>query len=66
MAESSQTLLLICSVNPFTQTVELIRFALYGEFNASAFDWTALATLVFVGLAVWGYDPSRGKKRSLT
>jgi len=65
MAESSHALFLACSLNPFTQAVELIRFALYGEFNAPAFGWTALATLVFVGLAIWGYDPSRGKKRSL-
>jgi len=65
MAESSYVLFLICSYNPFTQAVELIRFALYGEFNAPASGWTALATLVFVGLAIWGYDTSRGKKRSL-
>ncbi|MGC1504251.1 MAG: ABC transporter permease [Sulfitobacter sp.] len=64
MAESSQVLFEICSYNPFTQAVELIRFALYGEFNAIAFGWVVLATLVFVVLAAWGYDPSRGIKQN--
>ena len=63
MAESSRALYLICSVNPFTQAVELIRFALYGQFNAPALGWSLLATGVFVGMAVWGYDPARGRKR---
>jgi len=65
MAESSQTLFLICTFNPFTHAVEMIRFALYAEFNASAFVWSVLATGVFVGLAIWGYDPARGTKRGL-
>ncbi|WP_171125728.1 MULTISPECIES: ABC transporter permease [unclassified Ruegeria] len=63
MAESSALLRDICALNPFTHAVELIRFALYGQFNATAFAWTVLAGLVFLGLALWGYDPSRGMKR---
>ena len=65
MAESSEVLYLICSLNPFTHAVELIRFALYGAFNGPALGWSVLATGVFVGLAIWGYDPARGKKRGL-
>ncbi|WP_425039271.1 ABC transporter permease [Primorskyibacter sp. S187A] len=66
MAESSELLHDICAFNPFTHAVELIRFALYGQFNASAFGWTCLAALVFMGAALWGYDPARGmiKKRA--
>jgi ABC-2 type transport system permease protein len=58
--EGSLTLYYICAANPFTHAVELIRFALYGEVNAEA----ALAVLawlvVFMALAIYGYDPARG------
>ena len=60
MAESSEVLHDVCAANPFTHAVELIRFALYVEFNGMALLWTALATAVFMALAVWGYDPARG------
>ena len=60
MAESSELLHDICAANPFTHAVELIRFALYVEVNGMALLWTALATLGFMALAVWGYDPARG------
>ena len=60
MAESSELLHDICAANPFTHAVETIRFALYGEFAAASAGWTALALLVFLGAALWGYDPSRG------
>lgn len=60
MAESSQLLFRICAVNPFTHAVELIRFALYGAFNGMALLWVVLATVGFMALALWGYDPARG------
>ncbi|WP_424971243.1 ABC transporter permease [Dinoroseobacter sp. S76] len=60
MAESSELLHDICAVNPFTHGVELIRFALYGNLNLAALGWTLLATLAFMALALWGYDPARG------
>lgn len=59
MAESSRLLHDICAANPFTHAVELIRFALYAEANLPALGWTLLATVVFLGLAFWGYDPAR-------
>lgn len=62
MAESSALLRDICAFNPFTHAVELIRFALYGQFNAAALGWTILAGFIFLGLALWGYDPARGVK----
>jgi len=57
MAESSELLYNICAVNPFTHAVELIRFALYVEFNGPALFWTVLAAAVFTFAALWGYSP---------
>jgi ABC-2 type transport system permease protein len=63
MAESSELLRDICAANPFTHAVELIRFALHAEFNGPALLWTLLAGSVFLGAALWGYDPARGLVR---
>ncbi|MEM7172297.1 MAG: ABC transporter permease [Pseudomonadota bacterium] len=63
MAESSALLGNLCALNPFTHAVELIRFALYGEFNPEATAWTLLTLILFLGFAVWGYDPARGVLR---
>ncbi|WP_424989986.1 ABC transporter permease [Fluviibacterium sp. S390] len=63
MAESSQVLYMICASNPFTYAVELIRFALYGQFNLPALLVTLGAAAGFMGLALWGYDPARGMIR---
>jgi ABC-2 type transport system permease protein len=60
MQESSVLLFQICSVNPFTHAVELIRFALYAGVNWESLGWTALALAVFLGAAVYGYNPARG------
>lgn len=46
--------------NPFTHVVELIRFALYGQFNGTSFAVVLIATIIFFLLAVWGYNPQRG------
>lgn len=59
MAESSRLLRDICALNPFTHAVELIRFALYSEFNACAFGWTVLAGSIFTAAAIYSYAPSR-------
>lgn len=60
MAENSQLLYWICSLNPFSHAVETIRFALYGQVNGAAIGWTTLALALFMALALWGYDPARG------
>ena len=60
MRESSELLYYLCSINPFTHAVELIRFALHAQWNAESLVWTSLATAVFLTLAVWGYKPDRG------
>ena len=59
MAESSKLLHDICALNPFTHAVELIRFALYVEWNGMALLWTVLAAAVFAVAALVGYDPAR-------
>ena len=58
--ESSLFLYQICAVNPFTHAVELIRFALYGQLNGFALAAVAAALALFLGLAIYGYDPARG------
>ncbi|MCT4555375.1 MAG: ABC transporter permease [Pelagimonas sp.] len=60
MAESSELLHDICAANPFTHVVELIRFSLYAQWNGTALGWSLLSGLVFMALALWGYDPARG------
>ena len=60
MRESSDLLYQICVLNPFTHAVELIRFALYGQLNASAAVIVIMAMVAFLGLAVYAYNPARG------
>ena len=60
MQESSLLLYWLCTLNPFTHAVELIRFALYLKFNWLALLVVTLCTLAFIIAAVVGYDPSRG------
>jgi len=58
--ESSLWLYRIYSANPFTHAVELIRYAMYGQFNGLATGVVAGFLAVFMIAAVWGYDPGRG------
>jgi ABC-2 type transport system permease protein len=58
--EASLWLYRIYSVNPFTHAIELIRFALYGKLNLESAAVVTGAFLVFMVLAVLGYDPGRG------
>ena len=60
MKESSVLLHDLAFYNPFSQAVELIRFALYGQFNQYAFIYTLSAFVIFMIVAVLGYNPSRG------
>ena len=58
--EASPLLYYICEFNPFTNAVELVRFALYCEI-----DWLSLAvvggcTALFMVGAILAYDPARG------
>jgi len=47
-------------VNPFTAVVELIRFALQGQFNQQACLYVLLASCFSFAMALRGYDPQRG------
>lgn len=58
--ESSPWLAWVVRLNPFTQAVEAIRFALYARFEPVPVAATLLALAVFAALAVHGYDPARG------
>ena len=58
--ESSVLLHNLALYNPFSQAVELIRFALYGQFNQYAFIYTLLAFVVLMSAAIIGYNPSKG------
>jgi ABC-2 type transport system permease protein len=60
MRESSEFLYLVCSWNPFTHAVELIRFSLYGQFKGVALLVTFSAAVAFLGAAVFCFDPRRG------
>jgi ABC-2 type transport system permease protein len=58
--ESSPLLAWICTLNPFTHAVELIRFALYVKFNPLAFAVVAGCMIVFMVGATIAYDPAHG------
>lgn len=60
LRESSVLLHDIAAFNPFTHAVELIRFALYGQVNGLSLIVVLACTAVFLGGAVYAYDPSKG------
>ncbi len=60
MKESSPFLHQICLLNPFTYAVELIRFALYLKIDWFSLGIVVACTVVFVSLAVYAYNPSKG------
>ena len=63
MRDASPPLWFVCSVNPFTWMVELIRFALYGRAEPEPVLWTVLTLAVALALAIRGYNPARGMIR---
>lgn len=58
--ESSLSLYNMCIYNPFTYAVELIRFSLHEKWNFEALGVVVASLVIFLGLAIWAYDPSRG------
>jgi len=50
----------ISRFNPFTHAVELVRFALYGQFNLTAAAVVTGVLVVCFALSVRGYDPQKG------
>ena len=61
--EGSDILADVCQLNPFTYGVELIRFALYGQFDGPSALVVGIAAAIFLVAAVVGYSPSRGLAR---
>lgn len=53
----------LARINPFTYGIDLIRYAMYGQMNWLACGVVVAAIIVFLGLAIWGYDPQRGVVR---
>lgn len=60
LKEASVLLHGLAKFNPFSHAVELIRFALYLQYNQSTFVYTLSAFLVFMTLAILGYNPAKG------
>ena len=60
MQEASLWLYHISANNPFSHAVELIRFALYNQFDMTSFLWTLAWALLFLAAATYGYNPARG------
>jgi ABC-2 type transport system permease protein len=67
--EGSPWLADVAALNPFTHAVELIRFALYGQVGPrledGTLDLTHLyvvigCTVIFLGAAIFAYNPSKG------
>jgi ABC-2 type transport system permease protein len=56
----SELLYLAALANPFTHSVELIRYALHGSMAPTATLVVLGSAVVFFLLAVVGYDPQRG------
>ncbi|MEM6485918.1 MAG: ABC transporter permease [Pseudomonadota bacterium] len=63
MREASEVIYYLCLWNPFTHAVELVRFALYGDFNSDAFLVTTGATVLLSVAAILGFDPGKGLLR---
>lgn len=60
LQESSPLLATIAEYNPFSQGVELIRFALYEQLNEHALIYTSCAFVLFLIAAIIGYNPAKG------
>jgi len=58
--EASPLLYEICRLNPFTYVVELVRFALYGQIDTISLAVVVGCTALFLGAAVFAYNPSKG------
>ena len=58
--EANPWLAWFCEINPFSHCVELIRFAFYGQIAWVSLMVVAGCSVVFMGGAIWAYDPGKG------
>lgn len=63
LGDAEPLLATVARVNPFSHGVELIRFALYGQFEALAFAVTIGTTLAALVIGAWRYDTGRILRR---
>lgn len=61
MREASEWLYWVCTFNPFSYGVELVRYALYQQLNSEALLVTVAVTLIASVLAISGFQPQKGK-----
>ncbi|HYX00749.1 MAG TPA: ABC transporter permease [Reyranella sp.] len=64
-ADANAILATAAWINPLSHAIELIRFALYAQLNATALATTVLVGLAVMALAVWRYDSGRILRRQL-
>ncbi len=65
LSEANAVLAEVAGLNPFSHAVELVRFALHGRLDVTAFVTTVVTTIVAMALAVWRYDSGRILRRQL-
>lgn len=63
MQEASIWIYWLCQYNPFTYCVELLRFALFGQLNLTAFGIVLGATLITAVLALISFSPKFSQQR---
>jgi ABC-2 type transport system permease protein len=63
MQEASVWIYWLCQYNPFTYCVELLRFALFGQLNLTAFSVILGATVITAVLALISFSPKFSQKR---
>jgi len=63
MKEASIWLYWICKYNPFTDCVELLRFALFGQLDLSAFSVVLGVSIVTSVFALFGFNPKYSSKK---
>ena len=59
MAESSELLYMVCTINPFTYVVELVRFSLFVKLELYSAIIVLTCSIMFLFVAIWGYDPQK-------
>ena len=63
MQEANIWIYWLCQYNPFTYCVELLRFALFGQLNLSAFGLVLAATIITAILALISFSPKFSQQR---
>lgn len=59
LKEGSPLLAQMAAYNPFTYGTEMIRFALYLQFDMIHAIWVIGFAVLCFGLSLWGYDPQK-------